>query len=82
MQVGKVRRLDTSAQVELVPVTSSNAVVGSVVFVPNCNRRSRYKYDRSVPLLQKRGLALIELPAGNFELAAHKGLLIKDSYWR
>ena len=35
-----------------------------------------------VPLLQKRGLALIELPAGNFELATHKGLLIKDSYWR
>ena len=37
-----------------------------------------------VPLLQKRGLRLqlIELPAGNFELAAYKGLLIKDSYWR
>jgi hypothetical protein len=35
-----------------------------------------------VPLLQKRGLALIELPAGNFELTTHKGLLIKDSYWR
>ena len=25
---------------------------------------------------------LIELPAGNFELAAYKGLLLKDSYWR
>ena len=35
-----------------------------------------------VPLLQKQGWALIELPAGNFELATHKGLLIKDSYWR
>jgi len=35
-----------------------------------------------VPLLQKRGLQLIELPAGNFELAAYKGLLLKDSYWR
>ena len=35
-----------------------------------------------VPLLQKRGLPLIELPAGNFELATHKGLLLKDSYWR
>jgi hypothetical protein len=34
------------------------------------------------PLLQKRGLPLIELPAGNFELATHPGLLIKDSYWR
>jgi len=35
-----------------------------------------------VPLLQKRGLQLIELPAGNFELAAYPGLLVKDSYWR
>ena len=35
-----------------------------------------------VPLLQKRGLPLLELPAGNFELATHKGLLVKDSYWR
>jgi hypothetical protein len=33
-------------------------------------------------LLQKRGLQLIELPAGNFELAAYPGLLVKDSYWR
>lgn len=35
-----------------------------------------------VPLLHKRGFALIELLAGNFELVAYKGLLIKDSYWR
>ena len=35
-----------------------------------------------VPLLQKRGLQLIERPADNFELAAYKGLLLKDSYWR
>ncbi len=34
------------------------------------------------PLLQRRGLQLIELPAGNFELAPYKGLLVKDSYWR
>jgi hypothetical protein len=34
------------------------------------------------PLLQQRGLQLIERPADNFELAAHKGLLLKDSYWR
>ena len=34
------------------------------------------------PLLQKHGLQLIELPAGNCELAAYPGLLIKDSYWR
>ena len=35
-----------------------------------------------VPLLRKRGLPLLELPANNFELATHKGLLIKDGYWR
>ena len=34
------------------------------------------------PLLLSRGFQLIELPAGNFELAAYKGLLIKGSYWR
>ena len=34
------------------------------------------------PLLQKRGLELIEHPAGNFELRAYKGLLVKDGYWR
>jgi hypothetical protein len=35
-----------------------------------------------LPLLQKRGLELLERGAGNFELAAYKGLLIKGSYWR
>ena len=35
-----------------------------------------------VPLLQKRGLELIELLVGNFELRAYKGLLVKDGYWR
>lgn len=34
------------------------------------------------PLLQKRGLELIEQEAGNFILPAHPGLIIKDSYWR
>jgi hypothetical protein len=34
------------------------------------------------PLLHKRGLQLIELPAGNFELATYPGLLLKASYWR
>jgi hypothetical protein len=34
------------------------------------------------PLLQRRALQLVERPAGNFELAAYKGLLLKDSYWR
>ncbi len=35
-----------------------------------------------VPLLQQRGLTLREREAGNFELATHPGLLLKDSYWR
>jgi hypothetical protein len=34
------------------------------------------------PLLRKRDLQLAELAAGNFELIAYQGLLIKDSYWR
>ena len=35
-----------------------------------------------VPLLQRRGLQLFERDAGNYELSAHPGLLLKDSYWR
>jgi hypothetical protein len=35
-----------------------------------------------IPLLQKRGLQLIEKEAGNFELSAFPGLLVKESYWR
>jgi hypothetical protein len=35
-----------------------------------------------LPLLQQRGLALIERSEGNFELSTAKGLLFKDSYWR
>lgn len=34
------------------------------------------------PLLHKRGLVLLERDAGNFELPAHPGLILKDSYWR
>ena len=34
------------------------------------------------PLLRRRGLQLLELPAGNFELTAYKGLLVKECYWR
>lgn len=34
------------------------------------------------PLLQKRGLQLLERPANNFELAGYKGLLVKECYWR
>lgn len=61
---------------------------------PNSSRTATTRWSREqiraarmaplVPLLQKRGLGLqfIELPVGNFELAAYKGLLIKDSYWR
>lgn len=35
-----------------------------------------------VPLLQKRGLQLIEKEAGNFQLSAFPGLIVKESYWR
>jgi len=35
-----------------------------------------------LPLLRQRGRAPLERDAGNFEVAAHPGLLIKDSYWR
>jgi len=39
-----------------------------------------------VALLRQRGLpvqvAVCKDPAGNFTLATHPGLLIKDSYWR
>ena len=34
------------------------------------------------PLLRQRGLELIEREGHNFEPAAYKGLLVKDSYWR
>ena len=34
------------------------------------------------PLLQKRALAFLEKEAGNFELPAFPGLILKDSYWR
>jgi len=35
-----------------------------------------------LPLLERRGLALLEHGAGNFEVRAHPGLIVKDSYWR
>jgi hypothetical protein len=35
-----------------------------------------------VPLLQKRGVQLMEKDAGNFELPAFPGLIVKESYWR
>lgn len=35
-----------------------------------------------VPLLEKRGLVMIELGAGNFAVREHPGLLVKDCYWR
>ena len=34
------------------------------------------------PLLTKRQFALVDRAAGNFELAAYPGLIVKDSYWR
>lgn len=35
-----------------------------------------------LPLLQKRGLQLLEHGGGNFLLPAFPGLIVKDSYWR
>jgi len=35
-----------------------------------------------VPLLQRRGLQLLERDAGNYELSTHPGVILKDSYWR
>ena len=35
-----------------------------------------------IPLLQRRGLQLIEREAGNFVLPTYPGLIVKDSYWR
>jgi hypothetical protein len=34
------------------------------------------------PLLTQRQLQLVEREAGNFELPAYPGLILKDSYWR
>lgn len=34
------------------------------------------------PLLSKRQFVLVDRAAGNFELAAYPGLIVKDSYWR
>lgn len=34
------------------------------------------------PLIAKRGLALVELPADNFAVPAFPGLIVKNSYWR
>ena len=45
-------------------------------------RQSQPNLPRSIVVADEHPLQLIELPAGNFEVAAYKGLLIKGSYWR
>jgi hypothetical protein len=35
-----------------------------------------------VPLLQKRGIHLLDHGGGNYLLPAFPGLIVKDSYWR
>ena len=35
-----------------------------------------------VPLLERRGLVLLETGGGNFEVRAYPGLIGKDCYWR
>ena len=34
------------------------------------------------PLIAKRGLVLVELPADNVAVTAFPGLIVKGSYWR
>ena len=57
---------------------------------PSSNRAPRWTREQIraarqaplLPLLQKRQLQLIEAEAGNFQLPAFPGLIVKDSYWR
>ena len=52
---------------------------------PNLWTREQIRAARLAPLdplLQKRRLQLIEREAGNFELPAFPGLIVKESYWR
>jgi hypothetical protein len=54
---------------------------------PNVNRWTREQIRAAriaplVPLLQKRGLQLLQREAGNYVLPAYPGLILKDSYWR
>ena len=35
-----------------------------------------------VPLLQKRGIKLVETGGGNFRVSDFPGLIVKDCYWR
>ena len=59
---------------------------------PNSSRAAGPRWTRDqiraarlaplVPLLQRRGLQLIEREAGNFEWPTHPGLILKESYWR
>ena len=57
---------------------------------PDPRRQPRWTRDQIraarivplVPLLEKRGLRIVAREAGNFNLPAHPGLIIKDSYWR
>ena len=47
--------------------------------------REQIRAARQVPLvalLQKRAVQLMEKDAGNFELPAFPGLIVKESYWR
>ena len=50
-----------------------------------CWTREQIRAARVAPLvllLRKRGLQLIQREAGNFELSAFPGLVVKESYWR
>lgn len=34
------------------------------------------------PLLERRGLQIVETDGGNFRLLAFPGMIVKDSHWR
>ncbi len=61
-------------------MTTPSSNVASTRWTPEQIRAARQA--ALVPLLQKRRLQLIEREAGNFELPAFPGLVIKNSYWR
>ena len=47
--------------------------------------KEQIRHARSVPLaplLNRRGLNLLPLNAGNYTIEEHPGLLVKECYWR
>ena len=69
------------------PLPKSNSLTHSFINSPTSLRWTHEQIRAAriaplAPLLKKRGIQMLELPAQNIELPAFKGLLVKDSYWR